>query len=111
MARGNRRQGRALRLTFHHGSLPSARRSRPAPPRPKRSPDAVLGNYGMDAYVWDLRASSPPAVREWLAVPAMLRLIGPHYDARDDAAHHLSDGSLADWFDVLVHVRPGPSSP
>lgn len=30
---------------------------------------------------------------------------------RDDAAHHLSDGSLADWFDVLVHVRPGPSSP
>ncbi len=28
---------------------------------------------------------------------------GPVYDPADDAAHHLSGGSPAEWFDVIVH--------
>ncbi len=76
----------------------------PAPP--EEFAEATLGRSGLpDAYLWNLRAPNPAAVRQWLAAPVRTRLVGPRYDARDDAAHHLSGGSLADWFDALVHVR------
>ncbi|MFH8748026.1 erythromycin esterase family protein [Streptomyces rimosus] len=91
----------SIGLTFHHGSAPM---TVPAPP--EEFAEATLGRSGLpDAYLWNLRTPSPAAVREWLAAPVRTRLVGPHYDARDDAAHHLSGGSLADWFDALVHVR------
>ncbi|MER7080644.1 erythromycin esterase family protein, partial [Saccharopolyspora kobensis] len=53
----------------------------------------------------DLRADGPAPVRDWLDAPAKTRLIGPEYDAADDAAHHLSGGSLAGWFDAVIHAQ------
>ncbi|KOT97197.1 erythromycin esterase [Streptomyces rimosus subsp. pseudoverticillatus] len=91
----------SIGLTFHHGSAPMA-----VPAPPEEFAEATLGRSGLpDAYLWNLRAPSPAAVREWLTAPVRTRLVGPRYDVRDDAAHHLSGGSLADWFDALVHVR------
>ncbi|MGW7551614.1 erythromycin esterase family protein [Streptomyces rimosus] len=91
----------SIGLTFHHGSAPMA-----VPAPPEEFAEATLGRSGLpDAYLWNLHAPSPAAVRQWLTAPVRTRLVGPRYDARDDAAHHLSGGSLAHWFDALVHVR------
>ncbi len=87
-------------LTFHHGSVPYA-----VPAPPADFADAVLGSAGPDAYVLDLRTEAPAAVGAWLDAPTRTRLIGPVYDAGDDAAHHLSGGSLREWCDLVVHVR------
>ncbi|WP_217545760.1 erythromycin esterase family protein [Streptomyces sp. GbtcB6] len=98
-------------LTFHHGTAPY-----PVPAPPAEFADAVLGATGLDTYLLDLRADSPAPVRTWLDTPTRTRWIGRRYDPDDDAAHHLSGGSLADWFDVVLHtrevtpVRPLPSA-
>jgi erythromycin esterase len=44
-------------------------------------------------------------VQTWRNASARTRLIGPGYDPENDAAHHLSGGSLTDWFDVIAHCR------
>ncbi|MFD3523885.1 erythromycin esterase family protein [Streptomyces sp. NPDC058653] len=90
----------SLGLTFHHGRAPY-----PVPAPPAEFADAVLGGAGIDAYLLDLRADAPTAVRSWLDRPTRTRLIGPHYDPEDNASYHLSGGSLADWFDAVVHTR------
>lgn len=87
----------SIGLTFHHGAAV------PAPPA--EFADAALGATGLDAYLLDLRADGPAPVRAWLGAPAKTRLIGPEYDPADDAAHHLSGGSLVGWFDAVVHAR------
>ncbi|MEU5954309.1 erythromycin esterase family protein [Streptomyces sp. NPDC047525] len=84
-------------LTFHHGI------DHPVPPR--EFAEALLGAADLPAYSLDLRARRPAAVDAWLGAPAMTRVVGPFYDAREDADHHLSGGSLAEWFDAVVHVR------
>jgi erythromycin esterase len=87
-------------LSFHHGAAPG-----PVPaPVPGRA-DAVLGSTGLAAYLLDLHAVAPDPVRAWLDSPATLRLIGPNYDPGDDAKHHMSGGSLSDWFDLIIHYR------
>jgi erythromycin esterase len=87
-------------LNFHHGSVPD-----PVPaPTPGRA-DSVLGSTGLAAYLLDLRAVQPGPVRAWLHAPATLRLIGPTYDPDNDANHHMSGGSLSDWFDLIIHYR------
>ncbi|MYY09529.1 erythromycin esterase family protein [Streptomyces sp. SID4919] len=90
----------SLGLTFHHGTAPY----RILPP-PAEFADAVLGGTGLDAYLLDLRADGPPSVRTWLDTPTRTRLIGPDYEPDDDAAYHLSGGSLADWFDAILHTQ------
>ncbi|MEU6767310.1 erythromycin esterase family protein [Streptomyces sp. NPDC046853] len=87
----------SIGLTFHHGT------DYPVPPA--EFAETVLGAAGLPAYFTDLRARHPEPVDAWLGAPAMTRLIGPFYDAREDASHHLSGGSLAGWFDVVAHVR------
>jgi erythromycin esterase len=87
-------------LSFHHGSVPN-----PVPaPTPGRA-DALLGSTGLAAYLLDLRADQPDPVRTRLQAPAKWRLIGPNYNPDDDADHHMSGGSLNDWFDLIVHHR------
>ncbi|MFD9722072.1 erythromycin esterase family protein [Streptomyces sp. NPDC059076] len=87
----------SLGLTFHLG---------PAPVPPPDYAEAVLGSAGHDAYLLDLRSGVPPAgVWRWLTAPARTRLVGPGYDPADDRAHQLSGGSLAQWFDAIVHWR------
>ncbi|HEX4222572.1 MAG TPA: erythromycin esterase family protein [Pseudonocardiaceae bacterium] len=87
-------------LTFHHGST-----SYEFPVPPAEFAETVLDATDLDAYLLDLRAPSTVEVRTWLDRPTMTRLIGPFYDPADDAAYHLSGGSLAEWFDVIVHSR------
>ncbi|MFG2112851.1 erythromycin esterase family protein [Streptomyces sp. NPDC048718] len=90
----------SLGQLFHHGTAPY-----PLPAPPADFAEAVLGAAGPDAYLLDLRADSPAAVRTWLDARTRTRLLGPHYDPADDAGHHLSGGSLAGWFDAVVFTR------
>jgi len=90
----------SVALAFHHGSAPY-----PVPTPSPEFADAVLGGVGLDAYVLDLHAQQPQAVRAWLNAPAKTRLIGPHYDPEDDPAYHMSGGLLADWFDLIIHSQ------
>ncbi|MGX5207254.1 erythromycin esterase family protein [Streptomyces violaceus] len=90
----------SIGLTFHHGMAPY-----PVLPPPAEFADAVLGGTGLDAYLLDLRVDGPPPVQTWLDTPAKTRLIGPHYDPTDNAAYHLSGGSLAEWFDAILHTQ------
>ncbi|WP_371530447.1 erythromycin esterase family protein [Streptomyces sp. NBC_01283] len=93
----------SIGLTFHHGT------EYPVPPADFA--EAMLGATDLPAYfldlrdLRDLRAGRPASVDAWLGAPARTRLVGPFYDAREDADHHLSGGSLAEWFDAVVHVR------
>ncbi|WP_344882812.1 erythromycin esterase family protein [Nonomuraea antimicrobica] len=87
-------------LTFHHGSLPY-----PVPAPPPDFAEAPLGDAGLDSFFLNLHAPGPASVRAWLNTPTRTRLIGPVYDPGDDAAHHLSGGSLAGWMDVIAHHR------
>ncbi|WP_410660590.1 erythromycin esterase family protein [Amycolatopsis sp. lyj-112] len=91
---------RSVGLTFHHGATSYA-----VPAPPAEFAENTLGSTDLDAYLLDLRATSPDPVREWLSRPAKTRLVGPGYSPADDAVHHLSGGSLAEWFDVLVHIQ------
>jgi erythromycin esterase len=87
-------------LTFHHGST-----SYDIPAPPAEFAEVVLGATDMAAYLLDLRTPSAAEVRAWLDRPTMTRLIGPTYDPDNDAAYHLSCGSLAEWFDIIVHCQ------
>lgn len=95
----------SIGLTFDHGSV----RPGPVPvavPAPAENfADAVLGGTGLNAYMLDLRTDHPPTVRAWLETPAKLRLVGPGYDPSENADNYMSGGSVARWFDILVHVR------
>lgn len=82
-------------LTFHHGS-----ESDGVPAPPADFVEAVLGNVGIDAYFLDLRTDAPGPVRAWLDAPVKALLIGPRYDS--DVFLH--GGSLAEWFDIVVHI-------
>ncbi|WP_235979995.1 erythromycin esterase family protein [Streptomyces albidus (ex Kaewkla and Franco 2022)] len=95
----------SIGLTFGSGELATYT---DAPPH--RVPDArppltesVLSAPGLGSYLLDLGVDAPPAAAEWLSQAARLRAIGTHYDPDDDASHHMTGGSLAEWFDVLVH--------
>lgn len=87
----------SVALTFHHGT------DYPVPPA--EFAEAALGSADLPAYFLDLRTRRPAPVDAWLDAPARTRLVGPFYDAREDADHYLSGGSLAEWFDAVAHVR------
>jgi erythromycin esterase len=87
-------------LSFRDGSVPDAV---PAP-TPGRA-DALLASTGLATYLLDLRAPQPDQVRARLHAPAKMRLIGPNYNPAHDADHHMSGGSLGDWFDLVIHHR------
>ena len=90
-------------LTFHHGTIRLDATSQLVPEPPSGRPDAVLGDVGLDRFLLDLRRDHPPPVRAWLEAPARFRLIGPGYRPVEDAGHHMRGGSLADWFDFIIH--------
>jgi erythromycin esterase len=90
----------SIGLTFHHGMAPY-----PIPAPPTEFAEALLGSTGLDAYLLDLHGDGPPSVRAWLGTPTKTRMIGPSYDANDNAAYHISGGSLATWFDAILHSQ------
>lgn len=92
---------RSVGLTLGHGSI--------GLPLPAAGPDFVEGVLSEAAgnragYLLDLSLPRPEPVRRFLDTPTRTRLIGPSYDPRDDEAHHMSGGSLASWFDAVVHT-------
>ncbi|MFG3132602.1 erythromycin esterase family protein [Streptomyces tendae] len=100
---------RSVGLTMAHGSI--------GQPLPAPRPDFVdsllhAATENRAGYVLNLGTSQPQPIRRLLEAPTRTRLIGPFYDPRDDAAHHMSGGSLASWFDVVVHTQEvTPSRP
>ncbi|MGW4795808.1 hypothetical protein ACWEPC_25670, partial [Nonomuraea sp. NPDC004297] len=63
--------------------------------------DAFAGN-GPAQYVVDLRNKAPQAVSEWLRAPAKVRGYAG-YDPALAQKSYMEGGSLAQWFDVVVH--------
>lgn len=93
---------RSIGLTMARGSIGA-----PLPAPGADFIDATLSAAaaGRAGYVLNLRTPRPEPVRRLLDAPTRTRLIGPFYDPRDDAAHHLSGGALANWFDAVVHTE------
>jgi erythromycin esterase len=80
------------------------------PPPPPAFADAALGAADLDTYLLHLHTSQPPPVRAWLTSPAKVRLIGPRFDPDNNAAFHLTGGSLAEWFDIIIHRQAATST-
>ncbi|MFI6173529.1 erythromycin esterase family protein [Nocardia sp. NPDC051052] len=91
----------SVALGFHHGDLGMNTAPDPQPDLL----DAMLGSVDLPAYYVDLRDTAPEAVREWRDGPAKARVISGIYDPAKDAGANISVASLADAFDVLVHIR------
>ncbi|GAB7188878.1 erythromycin esterase [Kitasatospora sp. Ki12] len=85
-------------IGFHHGDLGVA--VLPAPGADLV--DARLGEAGLPAHWLDLRHDD---VRGQWDGPAKARVISGVYTPDRDAAEHLAVASLADAFDVLIHIR------
>ncbi|WP_330304216.1 MULTISPECIES: erythromycin esterase family protein [unclassified Streptomyces] len=90
----------SIGLMFQHGRVPY-----PVPAPPPEFAETVLGDVGLPAYLLDLRGDAPEGVRNWLGAPARTRLIGPHFHAETSADNFMAGGSLAEWFDAILHVR------
>ncbi|MEV6252050.1 erythromycin esterase family protein [Nocardia sp. NPDC051911] len=88
-------------IGFHHGDLGAAVAPNPQPDLV----DAALGEVELPAYYVDLHAAAPEPVHDWLIGPAKLRTISGVYDPAADATANIRLSSLADAFDVLIHVR------
>ncbi|WP_405160086.1 erythromycin esterase family protein [Nocardia sp. NBC_01499] len=91
----------SVALGFHHGDLGMTTAPDPLPDLV----DALLGSVDLPAYYVDLRDDAPDAVRAWRRGPAKARVISGVYDPAKDADATIAVASLADAFDVLVHIR------
>ncbi|MEV0440856.1 erythromycin esterase family protein [Streptomyces spectabilis] len=88
----------SVAIGFHHGDLGVV-----AVPEPGADLlDARLGEPDAPARWLDLRHDD--VRRQWDG-PARLRVISGVYDPAQDASQYVAVASLADAFDVLVHVR------
>jgi erythromycin esterase len=88
----------SVAIGFHHGDLGVA--AIPAPAGDLI--DAMLGEVDLPAYWLDLRRDA--ARRRWDG-PAKVRVISGVYDPSRDATEYIAVASLADAFDVLIHIR------
>jgi erythromycin esterase len=103
---------RSIGMTFDHGAVNSGWGAPPftispfqVPPPPDGFTERPLGGVDLPQYLLDLRTPAPPAVRSWLHDPATIRVIGATYDPSNHAAHYMTGGSLAEWFDLIVHCQ------
>jgi erythromycin esterase-like protein len=101
---------RSIGFTFDHGAVNAGWDQPPFEPQPVEVPppapewaEAPLGEIGPEQFALDLHAGAPPAVRAWRQEPTSTRAIGPEYDPRRALDYVMEGGSLAQWFDVLVH--------
>ncbi|MFF2807867.1 erythromycin esterase family protein [Streptomyces sp. NPDC058000] len=88
----------SVAIGFHHGDLRVVTVPEPA----GDLIDAKLGEVDLPAHWLDLRRA---AVRRRWDGPAKARVISGVYDPSRDAAEHIAVASLADAFDVLIHIR------
>ena len=99
----------SIGFTFDHGTVNVGSGQPPYTPVPvavpRPAPDwgaRPLGDAGLDQFALELRAGAPPAVRAWRRAPTKVRVIGSFDPQRPDA-YYMTSGSLAQWFDVIVH--------
>jgi erythromycin esterase len=88
----------SVAIGFHHGDLGIATVPPPAPDWL----DARLAAPGEPARLLDLR--EPDQRRRWDG-PCTLRVISGAYDPARDAAEHLTVASLAEAYDLLIHLN------
>jgi erythromycin esterase len=95
----------SLGLTFHHGTVDLGGGDGPheIPPPPARTIESTLGDPPAPV-VFDLRAGGDERVQRWLDTPATMRLVGPAFDPDEPSKALMSGGSLAQWFEALVHI-------
>jgi erythromycin esterase len=93
------RQYRSLGFTFDHGTVSGGPGQTITLPPP--DPDWIerpFGTVGAAQFVLDLQAPAPAPVRAWLNAPARTRGL-----AHLGPGSYTTGGSLAQWFDVIVH--------
>ncbi|WP_229899011.1 erythromycin esterase family protein [Streptomyces hiroshimensis] len=88
----------SVAIGFHHGDLGVAVVPEPA----EDLIDATLGTMHLPAHWLDLRDD---AVRRRWDGPAKARVISGVYDPSRDSSEYMAVASLADAFDVLIHIR------
>ncbi|MFE3441427.1 erythromycin esterase family protein [Nocardia sp. NPDC059180] len=91
----------SVAIGFHHGDLGLAIAPDPAP----ELLDATLGAVDLPAFAVDLRGDAAGVVDQWRHTPAKLRTISGVYDPAEDDDAMMAVDSLADAFDVLIHIR------
>ncbi len=101
---------RSITVLFDQGTLGTGSGCGVSPaPVPRPDPgfanrvfgDAFAGN-GPAQYVVDLRGEAPEAVSAWLRAPAKVRGYAGYNPAFAQKSY-MEGGSLAQWFDVVVH--------
>ena len=98
----------SIGFTFDHGTVslgPGATADLP-PPRPAWF-EQPLGDVRFAQFALDLRGHAPRPVRKWLRHPIETRGL-----ADSGPGGYMTGGSLAQWFDLIVHRQTvSPSSP
>lgn len=91
----------SIGFTFDHGAVslePGVTATMP-PPRPRWF-EHPFGAARYDQFTLDLRQPAPPPVRRWLHGSITTRGL-----AHSGPGGHMTGGSLAQWFDVIVHCQ------
>lgn len=91
----------SIGFTFDHGdvALEPGETIPLTPPAPDWF-ERPFGNVHLDQFALDLRATSPPAVRDWLDAPLTTRGLP---DGGTDSS--MTGGSPAQWFNLIVHCQ------
>jgi erythromycin esterase len=89
----------SIGFTFDHGTVSLGPDGTAVMPEPAEDWfEHPLAKVRRDQFALDLRAPAPPPVRRWLEAPIKTRGLA---DGGPDG--YMAGGSLAQWFDVVVH--------
>jgi erythromycin esterase len=82
------------------------------PPPPAYFAETPLAQVETPWWYLDLRHPADAAAQSWLSKPTTTRLIGPHYDPRQDSQYCMSGSAFSTWFDAIIYVREtSPAQP
>jgi erythromycin esterase-like protein len=89
----------SIGFTFDHGTVSLGQGETVALPEPKEGWfERPFGEVDVQQFALDLRSPAPPPVERWLEGPIQTRGFA---DSGPESS--MSGGSLAQWFDVIVH--------
>ncbi len=89
----------SIGFTYDHGTLGiGAGETVTMPPPAEDWFERPFGKVRHEQFALDLRTPAPPPVRRWLEAPIVTRGLA---DRGPDS--YMAGGSLAQWFDVIVH--------